>query len=1448
MAKKTAQEFIDQLREGASLDILRQELGMSEKELSELVASSFNKTNLGSLGITGEDGTAYGSGSQEGQYSRAVADAYRGEKRNASRILKLMSKASKETDPDVRDALEGKIRVLREGEGVQGPVDSRINQGTPRENLNNAIQRLGAAGNTVVRVPGADATNTTGVIPLLGMEGMESLSGERNMDDEDAAYSNVFGNSISDQRDLSDQAAQSNANLRAAGISAEEQGEYRNIDEGIDRERMERSNRIKVRGDYDDVYVPDGETSSRVIGQRIVNLEQEQSRSNGFRAQMIQNEIDALTDALDTSNGEYFTRYDRAPVTYMDRDAAADDGFREVEGQTPITRMTREGPVTLVPVENGYVYETGSGPVQTSRTQSEIDLIRRSREAAAQTADYDRRYRAGELTEAEVRAVVEQDQRREIQLPPGAGTRFLGTNDDGVFDPAGATAREILGREIDARISTGGDNDARGNQRSRHAFGDEVVLDADAAVSNYNQNRGAIRRSNEERVLANQQQALSDGRIVDQSPGVSNLSFVRDMVVPDRYSPASDGSVVGGTSYFDGFFKDGMGSGPWREQENVRITDDAEVRPGTEDVYYDRETGSPIGTGQSDPLYDPNYRITDVTDGGMYQMSADEAADQRSLNETFTSGRKQGMSRAQIGSAIAQQRNISEEQAFDLLERRRLRLGSGLTARELIDLRPIPTISGVEVQVDIGGTLGELNRQVRNALGDQSVVIDSVESLQAASDTFRELKRATGKSANLQVGGNQVSRITNQAFATAASEGVEAGVGEMLNALDFDKNGVDNIVRAIGQVEKGMAQDVNLDRKAPGSVYFDKAVDGIIGLKGFDSAQFARAPKKVAGQFRKLGGAAGEPTVGATSEQYRGADGKMKSRTGAMTEPSELDGSGRNTTDQSGFGLTQMRKENSMGRITERPITDPFQAGLAKLSSITKEQATQENLPVFQEREKQWNSLVQQHAGEGFEGLRQKDQIQQIAASSGLNPNSVKQLKDAEVGLTSARIVVEQTKAVQRSVESLRVNDPQRSYYDVDAGGLVQPQVDVNNAGLRDARVIDDDKAMVNFLAQEHEYRQLENMAREGAQFGVPVNMVVDPNSPTGVRNEPLLPGRTTAQNPFNTNVVAELQRRPWMGVGKPDRETVLVVDRKSGDSGVFKTSDGSRKKTFTKPMEGGDEGNSDPVGGRRSRGFAPIPQGNVSNAAAIIASAAGPTPLPPRQRGEKAVAPPVLRVGTEAPTAPATAVSQEVATRSMINDPLANGAATARAQAPDVANSGQPQLLPAARAGNAPRPEVDSFFVLPQDARKREAFGQAARRDVSALPPVSPPSGAIDPGSFTNARTGERQSYGVGSPGIPQSAPQPITNDRPPGVTGGGGGRVFDERMGNYREPGGDITQERQKREQNSRRSTRRSGGRDLLRRVGRDAAVGALALGTGVGVGSLIDNEREEREGGRN
>ena len=73
---------------------------------------------------------------------------------------------------------------------------------------------------------------------------------------------------------------------------------------------------------------------------------------------------------------------------------------------------------------------------------------------------------------------------------------------------------------------------------------------------------------------------------------------------------------------------------------------------------------------------------------------------------------------------------------------------------------------------------------------------------------------------------------------------------------------------------------------------------------------------------------------------------------------------------------------------------------------------------------------------------------------------------------------------------------------------------------------------------------------------------------------------------------------------------------------------------------------------------------------------------------------------------------------------------------------------------------------------------------------------------------------------------------------------------MGNYRNRGGDIYREvAARREQGRRQQGRRRGpGNEFLGRLGRGAAVGAAAFGTGVGIGALINNEREQREEDRN
>ena len=97
--------------------------------------------------------------------------------------------------------------------------------------------------------------------------------------------------------------------------------------------------------------------------------------------------------------------------------------------------------------------------------------------------------------------------------------------------------------------------------------------------------------------------------------------------------------------------------------------------------------------------------------------------------------------------------------------------------------------------------------------------------------------------------------------------------------------------------------------------------------------------------------------------------------------------------------------------------------------------------------------------------------------------------------------------------------------------------------------------------------------------------------------------------------------------------------------------------------------------------------------------------------------------------------------------------------------------------------------------------------------------------------------------PGAPVEARQAPVSRRPPEVTGGGDGRFFDERMGNYRDRGGDIYKEREARQQD-RKGPANSRNRFSRRNLGIGAAAtGGVAL-AGSGISGLINNEREARE----
>ena len=203
-----------------------------------------------------------------------------------------------------------------------------------------------------------------------------------------------------------------------------------------------------------------------------------------------------------------------------------------------------------------------------------------------------------------------------------------------------------------------------------------------------------------------------------------------------------------------------------------------------------------------------------------------------------------------------------------------------------------------------------------------------------------------------------------------------------------------------------------------------------------------------------------------------------------------------------------------------------------------------------------------------------------------------------------------------------------------------------------------------------------------------------------------------------------------------------------------------------------------------------------------------------------------------------------------------------------------------------------DTSPISEETARRRKVYEDVSRKPVSELPPVSRPSGAEEPGTFVDAKTGERRTYGGTYDGRTDARPRTMLEDpwntaspiaraqapdvatpnfnvelppsqfllppgkpavrreepqsrRPPAVIGGGGGRVLDTILGGYRDRGGDIYQEpvveRKERVSNGRRPTDR--------RTARNIGLGALGAGgvalAGVGIGNLIKDEREQREG---
>ena len=194
---------------------------------------------------------------------------------------------------------------------------------------------------------------------------------------------------------------------------------------------------------------------------------------------------------------------------------------------------------------------------------------------------------------------------------------------------------------------------------------------------------------------------------------------------------------------------------------------------------------------------------------------------------------------------------------------------------------------------------------------------------------------------------------------------------------------------------------------------------------------------------------------------------------------------------------------------------------------------------------------------------------------------------------------------------------------------------------------------------------------------------------------------------------------------------------------------------------------------------------------------------------------------------------------------------------------------------GLASARETQERFMIPDANPKTRAYAISAAKPVSQLPPVSRPSSGMEPGSFIDASTGEKRSYGGSYDGrmvndpVANAGPiaraqapdvanvstpsvEPVVSQRPSPVPAqyavetagggsGGGGRSPQEEW-STRQRGGDIYKEVAARRQKREGPKRPGGGWRRNTAIGA-AAGGGVAL-AGAGISNLINNERNERE----
>ena len=361
MAKRQERAVVQNLIDAANLTELARLSGMSEDAFITELARGASGTNLAALELDRQ------------QYIDTLIEAVRRDARDKQAVAKLVQQLKSAT-PEQRKAIQQKLGRAevqsddpeRRVAGKRGPITSQIGvdrQGnrrvflneTPEERLQRIIQQIAGASNRVVQVPGADATNTTGLVPLLGHDSLQRLDEELTQDAANVELRNVFGLDVTDLRDVSDDEKRamdmaSKMEGRAPQLpsnAARDGQSYIVNDEGEGERRARYMNTINVGGGFEPILVPDGQALG---GQLVREIDPETKQETVYRMPGAgKDRIDELEDKLSkqewrltqpgTDMGRLQAAIEKTKREILAVEIAIDKAVKSYDGQSKTERV-----------------------------------------------------------------------------------------------------------------------------------------------------------------------------------------------------------------------------------------------------------------------------------------------------------------------------------------------------------------------------------------------------------------------------------------------------------------------------------------------------------------------------------------------------------------------------------------------------------------------------------------------------------------------------------------------------------------------------------------------------------------------------------------------------------------------------------------------------------------------------------------------------------------------------------------------------------------------------------------------------------------------------------------------------------------------------------------------------------------------------------------------------